>query len=307
MKTYVMIPTYNERENIENLIREILNLKIPDLHIVVVDDNSPDGTSEAVKKASKEHPEVELLLRITERGRGSAGIAGFKYALDHGADSVVEMDADFSHHPKYIPRLLEALQDADLVIGSRFTRGGEDVNRGIARRVITLLAGIYVRVLLGLQIKDVSSGYRCFKRKVLEAIELDSMISTGPSIVSEVFYRAHLKGFSIKEIPIKFEDRTRGQTKLNYKILVKTLLMVLKFKRLNKKGLLFKLSPKQTACVAIAPVYSDLTKGRNLGYIWHKYYITQQSRNQKSSTTKNTKFYTKVTKKTLQKKDVFVE
>lgn len=244
MKTYVMIPTYNERENIENLIREILNLKIPDLHIVVVDDNSPDGTSEAVKKASKEHPEVELLLRITERGRGSAGIAGFKYALDHGADSVVEMDADFSHHPKYIPRLLEALQDADLVIGSRFTRGGEDVNRGIARRVITLLAGIYVRVLLGLQIKDVSSGYRCFKRKVLEAIELDSMISTGPSIVSEVFYRAHLKGFSIKEIPIKFEDRTRGQTKLNYKIFVKTLLMVLKFKRLNKKGLLFKLSPK---------------------------------------------------------------
>ncbi|NUO07251.1 MAG: polyprenol monophosphomannose synthase [Candidatus Brocadia sp.] len=244
MKTYVMIPTYNERENIENLTREILNLKIPDLHIVVVDDNSPDGTSEAVKKASKEHPEVELLLRITERGRGSAGIAGFKYALDHGADSVVEMDADFSHHPKYIPRLLEALQDADLVIGSRFTRGGEDVNRGIARRVITLLAGIYVRVLLGLQIKDVSSGYRCFKRKVLEAIELDSMISTGPSIVSEVFYRAHLKGFSIKEIPIKFEDRTRGQTKLNYKIFVKTLLMVLKFKRLNKKGLLFKLSPK---------------------------------------------------------------
>jgi dolichol-phosphate mannosyltransferase len=240
MKTYVMIPTYNERENIGNLIREILNLNIQDLHIVIVDDNSPDGTSEVVRNLSGKHPEVELLLRTTERGRGSAGIAGFKYALAHGADSVIEMDADFSHHPKYIPHLLEELHNADMVIGSRFVGGGKDVNRGIARRIITLLAGIYVRVLLGLKIKDVSSGYRCFKRKVLEAIGLDSMISTGPSIVSEVFYRAHLKGFSIKEIPIKFEDRIHGQTKLNYKILIKTLLMVLQFKRLNKKGLLFK-------------------------------------------------------------------
>lgn len=244
MKTYVMIPTYNERENIGNLIQEILNLNIPDLHIVVVDDNSPDGTSEVVRNLSGKHPEVELLLRTTERGRGSAGIAGFKYALEHGTDSVIEMDADFSHHPKYIPHLLEALHDADMVIGSRFVGGGKDVNRGIARRIITFLAGIYVRVLLGLKIKDVSSGYRCFKRKVLESIELDSVISTGPSIVSEVFYRAHLKGFSIKEIPIEFEDRIHGQTKLNYKILIKTLLMVLEFKRLNKKGLLFKSSPK---------------------------------------------------------------
>lgn len=240
MKTYVMIPTYNERENIGTLIREILNLKISDLHVVVVDDNSPDGTSEIVKNLSQEHPEVELLLRTTGRGRGSAGIAGFKYALERGADCVVEMDADFSHHPKYIPSFLEAIQEADMVIGSRSVAGGKDVNRGIVRRVITFLAGVYVRIQLGLKIQDVSSGYRCFKRKVLEAIELDSMISTGPSIVSEVFYRAHLKGFSIKEIPIEFADRTHGQTKLNYIILIKTLLMVLKFKRLNKKGLLFK-------------------------------------------------------------------
>lgn len=235
-----MIPTYNERENIGTLIREILNLKIPDIHIVVVDDNSPDGTSEVVKNLSKKHSEVELLLRTTDRGRGSAGIAGFKYALDHGTDCVVEMDADFSHHPKYIPSFLEAIQEADMIIGSRFVGEGKDINRGFIRRIITFLAGIYVRTLLGLKIRDVSSGYRCFKRKVLEAIELDSMISTGPSIVSEVFYRTHLKGFSIKEIPIEFADRTHGQTKLNYIVLIKTLLMVLKFKRLNKKGLLFK-------------------------------------------------------------------
>lgn len=242
MKTYVMIPTYNEKENIGNLIREILNLGIPDLHIVVVDDNSPDGTSGIVKEFSREHREVELFLRTTGKGRGSAGIAGFKYALEHGADCVVEMDADFSHHPKYIPHLLNAVRGADMVIGSRFVPGGKDVNRGILRRTITLLAGMYVKILLRLKIKDVSSGYRCFKRKVLEAIELDSMVSTGPSIVSEVFYRAHLKGFSITEIPIEFMDRIHGQTKLNFTTLIKTLLTVLELKQLHKKGLLFRSS-----------------------------------------------------------------
>ncbi|MBM4053344.1 MAG: polyprenol monophosphomannose synthase [Planctomycetes bacterium] len=245
MKTYVMIPTYNERENIGKLIQEIVNLKISDLHIVVVDDNSPDGTAKEVQKYASKHPEIELLLRTTNRGRGSAGIAGFQYALDHGADYIVEMDADFSHHPKYIPAMLNALQNADMVIGSRFVSGGRDVNRGIVRRIVTFLAGVYVRILLGLKINDVSSGYRCFKRKVLEAIQLGTMISTGPSIVSEVFYRAHVKGFSIKEIPIEFEDRIHGETKLNYKILLKTLLMVLKFKQLHKKGLLFETVSKR--------------------------------------------------------------
>ncbi|GJQ48114.1 putative undecaprenyl-phosphate mannosyltransferase [Candidatus Kuenenia stuttgartiensis] len=244
MKTYVMIPTYNERENIGKLILEILHLEIPDLHVVVVDDNSPDGTAGEVKKYATMHPEVELLLRTTNRGRGSAGVAGFQYTLDHGAECVVEMDADFSHHPRYIPDMLNAIQNADLVIGSRFVSGGRDVNRGIVRRLVTFLAGVYVRILLGLKINDVSSGYRCFRRKVLEDIQLDSMISTGPSIVSEVFYKAHVKGFSIREIPIEFEDRIHGETKLNYKVLLKTLLMVLKFKRLHKKGLLFKTSGK---------------------------------------------------------------
>lgn len=185
-----------------------------------------------------------MLLRTTNRGRGSAGVAGFQYTLDHGAECVVEMDADFSHHPRYIPDMLNAIQNADLVIGSRFVSGGRDVNRGIVRRLVTFLAGVYVRILLGLKINDVSSGYRCFRRKVLEDIQLDSMISTGPSIVSEVFYKAHVKGFSIREIPIEFEDRIHGETKLNYKVLLKTLLMVLKFKRLHKKGLLFKTSGK---------------------------------------------------------------
>ncbi|MDR4509977.1 MAG: polyprenol monophosphomannose synthase [Candidatus Brocadiaceae bacterium] len=239
MKTYVMVPTYNERKNIESLLRYILDMKIPHLHIVVVDDNSPDGTFLEVEKIGAVHPEVELLLRRTGRGRGSAGIAGFKYALENGAEAVVEMDADFSHHPRYIPQLLAGLKDADVVIGSRFVHGGKDMDRGLVRRIVTVLAGIYVRRLLGLSIHDVSSGYRCFHGKVLKEIELNSMISTGPSIVSEVFYRAHLKGFSIKEIPIEFIDRTQGETKLNYKILLKTLLIVLRFKWLNTRGRLF--------------------------------------------------------------------
>lgn len=246
MKTYVIIPTYNEKENIRNLIQEILNLKIQDLHIVVVDDHSPDGTSMEVKNLSAIYHNIKLLLRTDENGRGSAVIAGFKYALDHGADYVIEMDADFSHHPKYIPHLLEAMYDADIAVGSRFVNGGKDVNRGIVRKVITLLAGVYIRTLLKLKIKDVTSGYRCFKREVLEAIGLNSIISIGPSIVSEVYYKAHLKGFLFKEIPIEFVDRVYGQSKLNGVTLIKTLLAIFKFKRLNRKGLLFEKGLKQS-------------------------------------------------------------
>lgn len=239
MKTYVIIPTYNEKENIGNLVQKILHLKIPHLSIIVIDDNSPDHTSEEVRQLSVKYPEVKLLLRINEKGRGSAVIAGFKYALDHGADYVIEMDADFSHHPKYIPHLLDAISNADIVIGSRFVNGGKDVNRGIARKVITLLAGIYIRALLKLNIKDATSGYRCFRRGVLEAIELDRLISTGPSLISEIYYKVHIKGFSIVEIPIEFMDRKYGQTKLNPAILINNLLMVLRLKWLKNKGTLF--------------------------------------------------------------------
>lgn len=226
MKTYVIIPTYNEAGNIEALLKEIKAQNIPDLTPVVVDDNSPDGTAKIAEKDAK------VILRTKDRGRGSAGIEGFKYALKEGADYIIEMDADFSHHPKYLKDLLKPMDKYDIVLGSRFVQGGKDLDRGIARKAVTAFARNYIKWMLGIKVSDITSGYRCFRRKVLEAIDLDHMISTGPSIVSEILYKASLKGFKIYETPIIFEDRKTGETKLNFKTLLKTLYMIYKFRRI---------------------------------------------------------------------------
>jgi dolichol-phosphate mannosyltransferase len=233
LKTVIMVPTYNEKANISRLIKEILALKTPstELHVLVVDDNSPDGTSQAVEAIAANEPRVRVMTRYDKRGRGSAGIDGFREALSQGADYVIEMDADFSHHPRYIPDLVAAAdQGADVVLGSRFVEGGSDDDRGAYRQIVTKLAGFYVRTVLGLSIRDVSSGYRCFKRNVLETIELDHLVSTGPSIVLEILNRCARRGFKIVERPIEFIDRREGTTKLNTKTLIKTLLMVLRFR-----------------------------------------------------------------------------
>ncbi len=225
-----MIPTYNEKENIANLINNILNLKIKNLHIVVADDNSPDGTWKIVQQISKKKKNVHLLLRTKNRGRGSAGKDGFIYCLKHKADIIVEMDADMSHNPKYIPLLIKELRNADLVLGSRRVKGSEEIGRSPIRRMITHFANLYIQLLLGLNIKDCNSGYRCFKRKVLEKINLDKIESKGPSIVQEVLFKAHLKGFKIKEIPITFINRTKGRSKLGLKQLAAGYFMVTKLK-----------------------------------------------------------------------------
>jgi dolichol-phosphate mannosyltransferase len=236
-KTYIIIPTYNEADNVEALLKEILALGISDLCAVVVDDNSPDGTGKIAQSLAEKNPQIKVLTRCKNRGRGSAGIEGFKFALQQGADYILEMDADFSHHPKHIPALLENIQNNDIVLGSRFVKGGQDVDRGLLRQVITLLARTYIRWMLGIKVKDVTSGYRCFRREVLEEINLDSLISTGPSIVSEILYKAAKKGFKMYETPIIFEDRKKGQTKLNLLILLKTLWMVYRFRRIANKPL----------------------------------------------------------------------
>lgn len=225
----VVIPTYNERENIGALIEEILEVPLP-LEILVVDDDSPDGTAGAVRALSQQHPEVHLLLRTGERGRGSAGVAGFKIALEMGAEVVVEMDADFSHHPRHLPAMLERIRECDLVLGSRFVPGGADLDRGWLRQGITRLAGLYVRTLLGIRIRDVSSGFRCFRREVLERLDLDRLISTGPSVVLEVLYQVVLQGWRVCEIPIIFADRRQGASKLHFGILLETLVMVLRLR-----------------------------------------------------------------------------
>ncbi len=230
MKTCIMIPTYNERENIANLIGKILALKIKNLHIVVADDNSPDGTWKIVKDIAKKKKNVYLLLRTKDKGRGSAGRDGFVYCLKHGADVVVEMDADMSHDPKYIPALIAGLKDADLVLGSRRLKGSREIGRGWLRKLVTLGANLYITLMLGIKVKDCNSGFRCFKRKVLEKINLEKLESKGPSIVQEVLFKAHLNKFRIKEIPITFVNRTKGKSKLGLKQLAVGYYMVLKLK-----------------------------------------------------------------------------
>ena len=230
MKVFVMILTYNEKENIKNLIDEILKLKIKSLHILAVDDNSPDKTWKIVDDISKRNKNVHLLLRKKDKGRGAAGRDGFIYCLKHDADVIVEMDADFSHDPKYIPLMLKELKGADLVLGSRRVKGAKEIGRSPIRRLITNIANLYIRTMLGLNVKDCNSGFRCFKRKVLEEINPEKLESKGPAIVQETLFKAHLKGFKIKEIPITFVNRTKGLSKLGIPQLAAGYFMVVKLK-----------------------------------------------------------------------------
>ena len=230
MKTVVMIPTYNEKDNIKQIINEIMALKIKNLEVVVIDDNSPDGTWKIAHEMSRKNKKVHLLLRKDKRGRGLAGKAGYKWALENKADYIIEMDADFSHQPKDIPKLIEKMGEADLALGSRAIKGGREIGRGIARQIITKMANLYVRILLGIKVKDCNSGFRCFKRKVLEEIDVGKIKSEGPAIVQEVLFKAHLKGFRIKEVPIVFVNRLKGESKLGIKQLAAGYLMVLRLK-----------------------------------------------------------------------------
>ena len=231
-----MIPTYNERENIGRLIDEILNLPVY-VKIVVVDDNSPDGTAELVMQHSEFEKRVFLLLRKTDKGRGKAGIAGFQYALKAGADYIIEMDADFSHHPKYIPEMVKEMEHADIVIGSRGVQGGYETGRSLSRQWITKFANFYIRLFMGIyHVQDCTAGFRCFKREVLEKIRLEKMESVGPSIVEEVLYACCFLGYTIKEIPICFEDRTEGESTKNLGEYLDTAIRIIRFRlRMNTR------------------------------------------------------------------------
>ncbi len=242
MKTTIVIPTYNEKENIGLLIHQILSLQVPghSLHALVVDDNSPDGTSTAVKQISQNDTRVKLLTRTKKRGRGFAGLDGFLHAIADGADYVIEMDADFSHDPRYLTHLIKALDEgADLAIGSRFIPGGKDSDRGLIRKIISVFAGMYIRFILKCAVKDPTSGYRAFKKVALETVDLENCISSGPSILLELLYKCMAQNFRIVEIPIVFVDRKQGVTKLNWVTLLDTFVMVLRLRDLKKRGLLF--------------------------------------------------------------------
>jgi len=234
----VMIPTYNESENLPRLLDEILATGVVDL-CVVVDDNSPDGTGALADAYAQSHKgKVAVVHRFKRRGRGTAGIEGMLHAVKWGATYVIEMDADFSHHPRYLPDLVRAMETpgCDIAIGSRFVAGGADLDRGLYRKTVTRLAGWYVRYMLGVKIRDVSSGFRCFRREVLEAIDLENLLSVGPSIVLEILYKSVLRGFRCQEVPIVFRDRRQGTTKLDYITLLETMVMVLRLRKMGKTG-----------------------------------------------------------------------
>ncbi len=240
--TTVMVPTYNESGNIRQLLEQLIALQVPghSINIIVVDDNSPDGTAKIVTEIAAQNPRVLLKVRTNERGRGSAGIAGFKEAMKRKPDYIIEMDADFSHDPKYIPAMLAAADaGADLVTGSRYVTGGGDPDRTAARRVLSALAGFYVRTILGLKVKDPTGGFRLYRREVLETIDLDHLLSLGPSIVLETLFKTSVKGFRIAEVPIVFLDRKVGVSKLSGNYLKECLAMVVKLRYLHLRGALF--------------------------------------------------------------------
>ncbi|MBN2354981.1 polyprenol monophosphomannose synthase [candidate division KSB1 bacterium] len=232
MKTLVITPTFNERQNIAPFIRAILQQNIPELEILVVDDNSPDGTGEVVRKIEKRNKNVHLMSREKKMGLGTAYVAGFKYALKEGFERIIEMDADFSHDPKDIRRLLEASETADIVIGSRYIDGVNVVNWPLRRLLLSLFANRYTRIITGLPIRDCTAGFKCFHRNVLEDIDLDAIESDGYSFQIEMNFRAHHKGFKIVEIPIVFIDRAAGASKMSKRIVREAIWMVwrLKFK-----------------------------------------------------------------------------
>ncbi len=222
MRIIAMIPTYNEAENIWSLMDAIVALG-PQYEVLVVDDNSPDGTWKIVEERARTDARIHLLHRLRRKGRGLAGIAGFREALRLGADYVIEMDADWSHDPQWIPSMMEAARQADVVIGSRLAPGGGEGGRTLSRRVITLLAGIYIRTMLGVSVRDATSGFRVFSRRCLDALPWEAMRATGPEVVQEVLLAAVSRGFKVAEVPIFFVDRRAGRSTFNSKIMMRSL------------------------------------------------------------------------------------
>ncbi len=225
MKTLVIIPTYNESENIGRIVPLVLG-KHPSINVLIVDDNSPDGTGRIADSMSKENDRIFVIHRQNKAGLGTAYLTGFKFALDKGYDLIFEMDCDFSHDPEYIPHFLDAVQNADLVLGSRYISGVNVINWPMSRLLLSYYANVYSRIVTGLPVKDATGGFKCFRREVLEAIELDQVKSNGYSFQIEMSFRAWKKGFRIKEIPIVFEDRKEGQSKMSKKIVREAIWMV---------------------------------------------------------------------------------
>jgi dolichol-phosphate mannosyltransferase len=241
VRVWLVMPTYNEAENVEAIVRAAdaeLERAVPGEHrILIVDDNSPDGTGALADGLAAELDTVEVLHRQTKEGLGQAYLAGFERALAAGAELVMEMDADFSHDPRYIPDLIGAADDADLVLGSRYVPGGGVRNWGLVRRLVSRGGGIYARVILGVDVHDLTGGFKCIRRAVLESIDLPSVRAEGYVFQIEVTYRAILAGFRVREVPIVFSDRTVGSSKMSSRIALEAMLLVPKLRRADRRRL----------------------------------------------------------------------
>jgi dolichol-phosphate mannosyltransferase len=228
-RALVVIPTYNEAENIPRLIPEILR-QDPILHILVVDDGSPDGTAKLVRAFMEKYDRVHIIERSAKSGLGTAYVAGFRYAIANGFDYVFEMDADFSHSPDEIPNFLKRIAGCDLLLGSRYTNGVRVLNWPIKRLLLSYFANVYTRIMTGLPIHDATGGFKCFRRAVLEAINLDKIHSNGYAFQIEMSYKAWKKGFRLEEIPIVFLDREHGASKMSMHIVYEAFFMLWKLR-----------------------------------------------------------------------------
>ena len=224
-RALIIFPTYNERDNIEKIVHAVLPLD-PRIHVLIVDDRSPDGTGEVADRLAAEEEKVSVLHRPAKAGLGKAYLAGFKWAIERKFDFIFEMDADFSHGPQYIKDFLREIQDHDLVIGSRYISGVNVINWPMTRLLLSYYANVYTRIITGLPLRDGTGGFKCFRREVLEAIDLNEVKSTGYSFQIEMSMRAWKKGFRLKEIPIIFFDRVAGQSKMSKKIMREAIWMV---------------------------------------------------------------------------------
>ena len=225
MKNLVVVPTYNERENLPPLAQRLLALPVP-VDLLVVDDNSPDGTGKLADDLAAKHPAIHVLHRQEKSGLGRAYIAGFKWALEHGYDYVFELDGDFSHNPDDIPMFLEAARNADLVLGSRYLNGIRIINWPLSRLMLSKSAAKYVQIITGMPITDPTGGYKCFGRRALEAINLDQIDSNGYSFQIEMTHRLWRQGMRIVEVPIVFTERVQGHSKMSGHIISEALMMV---------------------------------------------------------------------------------
>jgi dolichol-phosphate mannosyltransferase len=219
----VCLPTFNERENLEAMVSALGEVLPPEARILVIDDNSPDGTGEIADRLAAQRDDVEVLHRPLKEGLGPAYLAGFARALELGADFVVEMDCDFSHAPADVPRLLAAAENADVVLGSRYVRGGGTRNWGLVRRLISRWGSLYAQLLLGVGVRDLTGGFKCYRRAVLEAIDLGAIRSKGYAFQIETTYRALRAGFRVVEVPITFVDREVGGSKMSRAIVVEAM------------------------------------------------------------------------------------